>query len=350
MPPWPSPRSNGAPAQAARSPSPEQSMKMRPITAARPDLVSTISARMVSSASITHAGAERVEQDFGAVAEQQIVGRAFVGRGVVGLRLDLAERDMRLVQAAEPVDARQQFVGDAVHHLAVLAVDVGVQAAERGDAGGGAHAAEKAVALDHQRLAAVRRGRCRGRDAGRSAAQHHHVVFAPHRQVAFRLADGFRSSWRHDSLCAASRTAHPAVPVHRRACAMCYRMRLSDRRSECRVVGVSAFRVTSSVMSVQEQIKRLTAPDIRARKGGEPIVCADRLSRPHRAAGRQVLRRDPGRRLARHGACTGSRPPCRCTLDMMILQGHAVMRGSSARWSWSTCRSAPTRRRRSRPS
>ena len=26
-------------------------------------------------------------------------------------------------------------------------------------------------------------------------------------------------------------------------------------------------------MSVQEQIKRLTAPDIRARKGGDPIVC-----------------------------------------------------------------------------
>ena len=26
-------------------------------------------------------------------------------------------------------------------------------------------------------------------------------------------------------------------------------------------------------MSVQEQIRRLTAPDIRARKGGEPIVC-----------------------------------------------------------------------------
>ena len=76
------------------------------------------------------AGAERVEQDFGAVAEQQIVGRAFVGRGVVGLRLDLAERDMRLVQAAEPVDARQQFVGDAVHHLAVLAMDVGMQPAE----------------------------------------------------------------------------------------------------------------------------------------------------------------------------------------------------------------------------
>ncbi len=89
-----------------------------------------------------------------ALAEQEIVGGAFVGRGVVGLRLDLAERDMRLVQAAEPVDACEQFVGDAVHHLTVLAMHIGVQPAERGDAGGGAHAAEKAVALDQQRLAA----------------------------------------------------------------------------------------------------------------------------------------------------------------------------------------------------
>ena len=35
-------------------------------------------------------------------------------------------------------------------------------------------------------------------------------------------------------------------------------------------IGVQRSRV--SVMSVQEQIKRLTAPDIRARKNGEPIV------------------------------------------------------------------------------
>ena len=74
---------------------------------------------------------------------------------------------------------------------------VGMQPAELGDAGGGAHAAEEAIALDQQRLAAERRGRRRGRDAGRAAAQHDHVVFAPHRQIAFRLADGFRSC--HDT-------------------------------------------------------------------------------------------------------------------------------------------------------
>ena len=57
---------------------------------------------------------------------------------------------MRRIQAAEPVDARQQVVGDAVDHLLDLAMHIGVQSAEIGDAGGGAHAAEKAVALDQQ--------------------------------------------------------------------------------------------------------------------------------------------------------------------------------------------------------
>ena len=193
MPPWPSPRSYGAPAQAARSPSPEQSMKTRPITACAAGFRLHDQGADGVVGIHHHAGAERVEQDVGLVAEQQIVGRALVGRGVVGLRLDLAERHMRLVQAAEPVDPRQQFIGDAVHHLAVLAMDVGIEPAEAGDAGGGAHAAEEAVALDHQRLAAERRGRCSGRDAGRPAAQHHHVVFAAHGQIAFRLADGIHT-------------------------------------------------------------------------------------------------------------------------------------------------------------
>ena len=53
MPPASSPTSNGAPAQAARSPSPEQSMKMPARTACRPALVSTISAWMRLSSSIT---------------------------------------------------------------------------------------------------------------------------------------------------------------------------------------------------------------------------------------------------------------------------------------------------------
>ena len=48
-----SPTSNGAPAQAARSPSPEQSMKMSARTACRPAFVSTISALMRLSSCIT---------------------------------------------------------------------------------------------------------------------------------------------------------------------------------------------------------------------------------------------------------------------------------------------------------
>jgi hypothetical protein len=140
-------------------------------------------------------GAERVEQDFGVVAEQKVVGGALVGRGVVGLRLDLAERHMRRIEPAEPVDARQEFIGDAMHHLAVLAVDIGVQPAERGHAGSRAHAAKETVTFDHERLAAER-GRRRGRrDASRPAAQHDHVVLAAHGHLPLRLADGLCRHW-----------------------------------------------------------------------------------------------------------------------------------------------------------
>ena len=48
--PAPSPISNGAPAHAARSPSPEHSMNIRPRIAARPDLLSTITASIARSA------------------------------------------------------------------------------------------------------------------------------------------------------------------------------------------------------------------------------------------------------------------------------------------------------------
>jgi hypothetical protein len=61
-----------------------------------------------------------------------------------------AEQEVRLVQAVQGAHALQQLVGQAVHHLADLAVHIGVQAAEVGDAGRRAHAAEEAVALDQQ--------------------------------------------------------------------------------------------------------------------------------------------------------------------------------------------------------
>jgi len=80
-------------------------------------------------------------------------------------------------------------------------------------------------------------------------------------------------------------------------------------------------------VSAQEQIRRLTAPDIRARKGGEPIVC---LTSYHAHTARLVDRHcdvilvGDSLGMVMHGFET----TVPVTLDMMILQGHAVMRGS----------------------
>jgi len=80
-------------------------------------------------------------------------------------------------------------------------------------------------------------------------------------------------------------------------------------------------------VSVQEQIKRFTAPDIRARKGGEPIVM---LTSYHAHTARladkycDVILVGDSLGMVMHGL--ESTVPV--TLDMMILQGHAVMRGS----------------------
>jgi 3-methyl-2-oxobutanoate hydroxymethyltransferase len=80
-------------------------------------------------------------------------------------------------------------------------------------------------------------------------------------------------------------------------------------------------------MSVQEQIRRLTAPDIRARKGREPIVC---LTSYHAHTARlvdaycDVILVGDSLGMVMHGLET----TVPVTLDMMILQGLAVMRGS----------------------
>src|SRR6201998_2217924 len=80
-------------------------------------------------------------------------------------------------------------------------------------------------------------------------------------------------------------------------------------------------------MSVQNEIRRLTAPDIRARKGGDPIVC---LTSYHAHTARVVDRYcdvilvGDSLGMVMHGLET----TVPVTLDMMILQGHAVMRGS----------------------
>ena len=100
-------------------------------------------------------------------------------------------------------------------------------------------------------------------------------------------------------------------------------------------------------MSVQSAIKRKTAPDIRARKNGEPIVM---LTSYHAHTAALVDRYCDvilvGDSLG--NVMHGFETTVPVTLDMMILQGRAVMRGSSMRWSWSTCPSAPMRPRRSR--
>ena len=145
--------------------------------------------RVERLAAARDADCERMEQQLDAGLEQQRVGSALEGGGVVGLGVDPAEDQVRLVQPAEGAHPAQQVVGDAVHHLHDLPVHVGMQAAEVGDAGGRAHAAEKAVALDQQGAGAVSRGRGRRGDAGRAAAEHDHVVLAVHRRRARGLGD-----------------------------------------------------------------------------------------------------------------------------------------------------------------
>jgi 3-methyl-2-oxobutanoate hydroxymethyltransferase len=80
-------------------------------------------------------------------------------------------------------------------------------------------------------------------------------------------------------------------------------------------------------VSAQDEIKRLTAPNIRARKRGEPIVC---LTSYHAHTARlvdkycDVILVGDSLGMVMHGFET----TVPVTLDMMILQGHAVMRGS----------------------
>jgi 3-methyl-2-oxobutanoate hydroxymethyltransferase len=80
-------------------------------------------------------------------------------------------------------------------------------------------------------------------------------------------------------------------------------------------------------VSTQNDIRRLTAPDIRGRKGGEPIVA---LTSYHAHTARildaycDVILVGDSLGMVMHGLET----TVPVTLEMMILQGHAVMRGS----------------------
>lgn len=80
-------------------------------------------------------------------------------------------------------------------------------------------------------------------------------------------------------------------------------------------------------MSAQSQARRITAPDIRARKGAEPLVCLTAYDAPMA----RIL--DPHCDLLLVGDSVGMvvhglDSTIGVTLDMMILHGKAVMRGA----------------------
>jgi len=80
-------------------------------------------------------------------------------------------------------------------------------------------------------------------------------------------------------------------------------------------------------MSRHSEIRRLTAPDIRARKGGDPVVCLTAYTAPMA----QIL--DPHCDLLLVGDSVGMvvhglPNTVGVTLEMMILHGQAVMRGA----------------------
>lgn len=80
-------------------------------------------------------------------------------------------------------------------------------------------------------------------------------------------------------------------------------------------------------MSVQSTIRRLTAPDLRARKGAEPIVALTSYHAHTASLADQVcdmILVGDSLGMVMHGLET----TVPVTLDMMILQGLAVMRGS----------------------
>ncbi|MDZ4374567.1 MAG: 3-methyl-2-oxobutanoate hydroxymethyltransferase, partial [Phenylobacterium sp.] len=77
----------------------------------------------------------------------------------------------------------------------------------------------------------------------------------------------------------------------------------------------------------QEAVKRISAPDIRARKGGEPIVCLTAYDAPTAALlddHCDLLLVGDSVGMVVHGMPT----TVGVTLEMMILHGQAVVRGS----------------------
>ena len=91
--------------------------------------------------------------------------------------------------------------------------------------------------------------------------------------------------------------------------------------------------------------KRLTAPDIAAKKGVQPIVSLTAYH-AHTAALADkycdFLLVGDSLGMVMHGYETTVPVP----LELMIMHGRRWCAAPGMRWSWSTCRSAPTRRAR----
>ena len=150
-------------------------MNMRPRMARRPDLVSTISA--VGPSALRHdANAKGVKEQIDAAAKQQIVGGCLVGGGVVSEPLVLPRTRCGALRPPSRSMRASRCVGYAVHDLADIAMNVGEQAAERGDAGGGPGLPRKAVPLNQDGLATTLpppRRRLRYRQVHRQEQQPH---------------------------------------------------------------------------------------------------------------------------------------------------------------------------------
>ncbi len=192
-----SPTSKRAPAQAARSPSPEQSMKM------------SAAHRLASGLGLDH---QRVD----AAARRASPRRRRAherGYRPCGRRADRRRRSCRprchrpapgsfprircgaLSPPSRSMRAKQ-LGSDALHHPMHLAVDIGMQSAEVRHPRRRAHAAEKTVALDQQRPPPRTRRSHGSGDPGGSAAEHGDFIFAIERYLARGFFDGaWEASW-----------------------------------------------------------------------------------------------------------------------------------------------------------
>ena len=108
--------------------------------------------------------------------------------GLVHEVVPLAELEAAGAKVAEQLLANAP---DALAETKALAMDICMEPAEIGDAGGRAHAAEKTVALDQQRTAPGTRSGNSRRNAGWSATEDGNVIFAVDGNPARGFFDGF---------------------------------------------------------------------------------------------------------------------------------------------------------------